>query len=69
MENKRIGCINRDLNAVNNMKKIADYRFTKKSRPIQYSRSAKKKKAVTGFKVQSNATKSSFDDQLIPINK
>jgi len=38
MENNRYGCINRDLNSVKNMKKISDYWFQYKERPIRYRR-------------------------------
>lgn len=41
MENKRIGCINRDINAVKNIKKLADYWFVSKSRPKRFSRNYK----------------------------
>lgn len=39
MENGRLGCINRDKNSVNNMKKIVDYWFKNKDRPEKYKRS------------------------------
>ena len=38
MENDRIGCINRDMNAVFNMKKIVIYWFNYKKRPLNYQR-------------------------------
>ncbi len=38
MENKRYGCVNRDLNSVKNMKKIVDYWFIHKERPLRYRR-------------------------------
>lgn len=38
MENKRYGCINRDWNSVKNMKKIVDYWFENKERPIKFRR-------------------------------
>ena len=38
MENNRYGCINRDLNSVKNMKKISDYWFQYKKRPLRYRR-------------------------------
>ena len=38
MENKRLGCINRDKNSVNNMKKITEYFLKNKSRPERYRR-------------------------------
>ena len=37
-ESKRMGCINRDKNSVNNMKKITNYYINNKSRPKEYSR-------------------------------
>lgn len=37
MLNRRSGCINRDKNAVRNMKKLADYYFTYGGRPTNYS--------------------------------
>jgi len=67
MENKRTGCINRDFNAVNNMKKLADYWFLNKSRPDPYNRSVKKKTIATLSKTKSSAIKSAYADQLIPI--
>jgi len=39
MENNRYGCINRDWNAVKNMKKITEYWFKHKMRPYKYRRS------------------------------
>jgi hypothetical protein len=38
MENNRKGCINRDWNSVKNMKKIVDYWFINKERPLKYRR-------------------------------
>ena len=38
MENRRRECINRDVNAVNNMKKLVKYYIGHKSRPINYTR-------------------------------
>lgn len=38
MENSRRECINRDVNAVNNMKKLVKYYIGHKSRPINYTR-------------------------------
>lgn len=38
MENNRYGCINRDKNAVNNMKKIVDSYLLQKERPLRYRR-------------------------------
>jgi len=43
MENNRYGCINRDLNAVKNMKKITDYWLKYRKRPIIYRRNHKLK--------------------------
>ena len=68
MENKRIGCINRDFNAVNNMRKIADYWFNNHSRPVIFKRASKKKVTTLPKKV-SNVTKSAQSDQLMPINQ
>ena len=41
MENKQIGCINRDKNAVNNMEKIVNYYLLYKKRPERYCRTIK----------------------------
>jgi hypothetical protein len=38
MENKRMGCINRDMNAVNNMVKIVKTYLTDKTRPLRFRR-------------------------------
>jgi hypothetical protein len=38
MENKQIGCINRDENAVNNMIKIVNHYLNKKERLLKYRR-------------------------------
>ena len=38
MENKRMGCLNRDNNSVNNMIKIVEYYFEKGKRPYRYTR-------------------------------
>ena len=42
MENNRIGCINRDENAVRNMIKIVNSQITKKERPINFRRETQK---------------------------
>ena len=41
MENKQIGCINRDKNAVYNMEKIVNYYLLYKKRPERYHRTIK----------------------------
>lgn len=41
MENRRLGCINRDYNAVKNYKKLTDYYLKYKDRPEKYKRSFK----------------------------
>jgi hypothetical protein len=41
MEKKESGCINRDVNAVNNMIKIVEYHIKHKERPLRYRRSEK----------------------------
>ena len=41
MENKRLGCINRDKNSINNMKKLTDYFLVHKDRPEKYKRTTK----------------------------
>ena len=41
MENKQIGCINRDKNAVYNMEKIVNYYLLYKQRPERYCRTIK----------------------------
>jgi len=41
MENKQIGCINRDKNAVYNMEKIVNYYLLYKKRPERYCRTIK----------------------------
>ena len=41
MENKRMGCINRDMNAVNNMVKIVKTYLTDKTRPEKFRRDYK----------------------------
>jgi hypothetical protein len=38
MENKRMGCINRDLNSVNNMVKIVKYYLKNGKRPYRFTR-------------------------------
>jgi hypothetical protein len=38
MENKRLGCVNRDWNSVKNMKYIVDYWFEHKERPQIFQR-------------------------------
>src|SRR3989304_3988174 len=50
MENNRLGCINRDLNSVYNMKKLVNYWFTNKERPINYTRKKEKKNNVQSYK-------------------
>ncbi len=49
MENKQIGCINRDENAVNNMIKIVNHYLDKKERPLKYQRGydLEKQKVIT----------------------
>ncbi len=41
MENKQIGCINRDKNAVLNMLKIVNHYMIHKKRPEKYCRTTK----------------------------
>jgi antitoxin component YwqK of YwqJK toxin-antitoxin module len=41
MKNKRMGCINRDLNSVNNMKKITESYLKNQTRPLKYCRGHK----------------------------
>ena len=41
MENNRLGCINRDKNSVNNMKKIVKHYFATGQRPNRYCRNVK----------------------------
>ena len=41
MENNRLGCINRDKNAVNNIKKIVKHYFETGQRPYRYRRNVK----------------------------
>jgi len=41
MENKRMGCINRDKNSVQNMAKITNYYLMHKKRPLIYQRGYK----------------------------
>lgn len=41
MKNKRIGCINRDFNSVNNMKKLTEYYLKNQTRPLRYRRGHK----------------------------
>jgi len=41
MENKRMGCINRDMNAVNNMYKIVQSYLIDKTRPEKFKRDYK----------------------------
>ena len=38
MENKRLGCIQRDKNSVNNMLKLVDSWLTIKERPLKFRR-------------------------------
>jgi len=53
MENNRYGCINRDINAVKNMKKITDYWLKYKKRPEKYRRDYKLKEPNPRKKVSS----------------
>ena len=41
MENKRLGCINRDKNSVKNIKKITEYFIEHRERPVKYRRGVK----------------------------
>jgi hypothetical protein len=55
MENKRLGCINRDKNAVKNMLKLTNYYMEHKERPYKYKRECKnlkKQKKVTTKRVK-----------------
>ena len=54
MSNGRLGCINRDLNAVNNMKIIVDSLLMNKKRPTIYCRT--KLKPVNPVMVSNNGT-------------
>ena len=63
MENNRLGCINRDLNAVNNMVTIVKYLIKNKNRPEEFKRNVKtktQKKMVTLSQVPSCPTKSNI---------
>ena len=64
MENNRYGCINRDWNAVRNMKKITDYWLQFGKRPIKYRRNYNSK---TGTLKGSNPRKR-VSNRTKPIN-
>ena len=48
MKDKRMGCRNRDVNSVMNMKKITDYWFINGKRPLKYTRSYAFEEEKTG---------------------
>jgi len=54
MENKRMGCINRDKNSVKNMIKLTNYYLEHKDRPEKFKRSFKfeNKKVLKNKKTQ-----------------
>ena len=64
MENNRLGCINRDSNAVNNMKAIVKYLVKNKNRPDEFKRKEKEiikeKKLVTTSQVPTSPYKSNI---------
>ena len=63
MENKRLGCINRDKNSVRNMKLLTEYFINHKDRPEMFKRSKKTKDLKinpNNKKSQNNKIKSNF---------
>jgi hypothetical protein len=56
MENQRMGCINRDKNAVQNMKKIVKHYLKKGERLMKYSRSYKLPEEIKEEKNQIKGT-------------
>jgi len=53
MENMRLGCINRDINAVKNMRKLVNYWFVHNDRPINYTQKVVNPSPIkTGVKLQ-----------------
>lgn len=58
MENKRIGCINRDNNSVNNMIKIVKYYLENKDRPEKYKRDYKIAKKDINHKTENSVLSS-----------
>lgn len=71
MENRQIGCINRDENAVNNMIKIVNHYLDKKERLLKYRRdydlekgelkAETKQKVITSIKNDTKNGRSSFN--------
>ena len=61
MENKQIGCINRDKNAVNNMEKIVNYYLIYKKRPEKYCRIIK---GINPIVIEQDITK--VQGQILP---
>ena len=57
-ENKGYGCINRDKNSVNNMKKIVSSYLLNKERPLKYRRDHKLEKGATTKKLGDNLSTS-----------
>ena len=65
MENKRNGCINRDWNAVKNMKKITYHWFKYGKRPIKYSR----KYDLKSHKIKDSNPRKKASNRVMPNKK
>ena len=65
-ESKRLGCINRDENSVNNMIKLVDYYFEFKDRPEVFKRGTQQK--ISTLKI-STSRKSKVSNGIKPIIK
>ena len=68
MSNGRVGCINRDINSVKNMKKIVDYWFETGLRLEKYSRTntiPEKRKPLTRSSLKQSSKKTTKSSPLL----
>ena len=64
MESKRLGCINRDENSVNNMIKLVNYYFEYKDRPEVFKRETQQK--ISTLKIPTSR-KSKVSNDVKPV--
>ena len=69
MENNRLGCINRDLNACLNIRKIFKYYLKNNKRPLKYERSFKLKRATNQYSQKDNKKSSKNVRRMVAGSK
>ena len=69
MDNRRLGCINRDKNSVNNMKIITEYFLETRKRPEVYKRQKKKAQNTINLEALKKPNKINTQKEKIPKKK